>query len=466
MTSAFQDVAIERAILGGLLADFSLYGMESPAWRAANALKSDDMADVKHALVLGAMRQVFEAGTTPDYLSVAVALKNAGHLVSVGGPAFLMGLDAGIGFTGNMAKNVALVRDLARRRRLDAMYEAAKAELSDTTKPISVVAGVQAERIAALSVETDEEVERMGDADVEAVNQRWDDFYNGKPGRFLPVGIDVVDGIFKGFTHNLNLIGGKASIGKTAFVAEIAWGWMERGLPGGIFGLEDGTEWLWERHCSRKVGIPYADVGECVLHEYQLGTYETAYHRAREMLGKMLFTHTVSGLDAPGLLEKAKRWIRKGAKWILIDHGGRIEHEAKEKESFNLSIKRTVQALDDLAHNSGVPIIVNWHFNRPGSAAGLPTMEAFRESGYLEAFSGTMLGLWERQQDEGMLLLTCVKNRKGKRDWTVALERDAKHGLVHRTGGRVIDLKAEADAARLEEEAARAARGTRRGARF
>ena len=450
--SALEAVDVEREIIGNLLAN-------SDGWPHAEGLLPEDFSQANHGVIFRAMLAVRARGLEPDHLTLAEQLKVQGQLVAVGGPAALMAMDAGVGLFANFPKHIATLKSLARHRAVAAAYRAAAAEAEDPTKPLPVLAASTSQRVLAYADADDGDADRMGDADVEAVNDRWLRHYEGEAGPFLPVGIDAIDGIFKGFHTNVNLIGGKASIGKTAKVATIVWGWLEKGIPGGIFGLEDGTEWLWERHCSRKVGIPYADVGACYLHEYQMGSYQDAMEKARVMLGTLLRTHCVSGLSGPDLLAKARRWIKRGAKWILIDHGGRIEHQrTHDKEDNALGIKRTVQALDDLAHNEGVPIIVNWHFNRSGAIAGLPTMEAFRETGYLEMFAGSMLGLWERPENEGELLVTCVKNRKGPRDWTVAVQRDAKHGLVHPVNARLLDLKAEAQEARALRESERSPR--------
>lgn len=447
---------IERDVIGNLLAN-------PDGWAHAEGLKSEDFADINRATIFEAMLAVRAKHLVPDHLTVAEELKAQGKLVAVGGPAALMGFDVGVGLFSNFPAHVATLRSLARHRVTAAAYRAAADAAEDPSKPLAATVSATSQRVLVYADADDGDEDRMGDADVEAVHDRWMRHYQGEAGPFLPVGIDAIDAVFKGFHTNVNLVGGKASVGKTAFMASVVWGWLERGIPGGIFGLEDGTEWLWERHCSRKVGIPYGDVGACYLHEYQMGSYVDAMEKARVMLGTLLRTHCVSGLSGPDLLAKARRWIKRGAKWLLIDHGGRIEHQrTHDKEDNALGIKRTVQALDDIAHNEGVPIIVNWHFNRSGAIAGLPTMEAFRETGYLEMFAGSMLGLWERQENEGEILTTCVKNRKGARDWTAAVTRDAKHGLVHSVGARMLDLKAEAQQARALREAERSPRGGRK----
>lgn len=442
------DVEAERAVLGAVLVERRLSD-------AARGLTPEDFGHAQHAAIWRAMVALHAGGIPVDHLTLAERLRAAGTLAQAGGPAYLMVLDTPMAT--HAAAHVATVKDRALRRGLLERARALAQEARNLrTAPAGTAyrAGQDFRQLAAVGAG---DADEMGSVDVLEVAQKWEDFYAGAPPPQLSAGLPVLEEAgFKGFLPNLNLVGGKASMGKTAFVASVVWGWLKEGKTGGIFGLEDGTSWLVKRHVSRHLGIPLGDVGACRLHDYQQDRYADFMGRAADMLGRLLFVHRTSGLEAPELLRKAERWIARGARWLVIDHGGRIGHtSADSKERYDLGIKRTVEALDNLAHNTGVPILVNWHYNRAG-AVGKPTMEAFKESGYLEAFSGTMLGLWERpEQNPDCLLVTVLKNREGPRDVTVAIPRDAKHGLVRMEGGYVLDLRAEADAERAQQQAAR-----------
>lgn len=440
----------ERAVLGSCL----LEGHIPPV---AQALRPEDFGAVAHGLIFRAMLEVAATGIRVDGLTVSERLKVLGSLQPAGGPAYLMGLDQSVPTVANLSAYVSTVKDRAFRRTLKARARALDEAANNLAMRPAFAAQEASATLADLALSGGDDRDEMGDVDVAELNDRWDAYARGEFSPFLGTGLEALAEIFRGFLCNLNLVGGKASMGKTAFVAQMVWGWLKRGIPGGIFGLEDGTGWLVERHCARALSIDLGDVAACRLNAWQEESYQQFMADAHGMLGRLLRVHRTSGLEAPDLLRKARRWIANGAKWIVIDHGGRIGHQSKsERESENLKIKATVQALDDLAHNASVPIIVNWHFNRDGGKReGRPTMEDYRESGYLEAFSGTMLGLWERDNNPGMLLCTVVKNRKGPRDVTVALERDARCGLVKPSGGYAIDHAAEREQERAERQSSR-----------
>ena len=112
------------------------------------------------------------------------------------------------------------------------------------------------------------------------------------------------------------------------------------------------------------------------------------------------------------------------------------------------AIAPILDQLATLGDRHKVAIIVNWHLNRDGEDEERPRMRDYKESGYLDAAARAMLGLWEQKSRPGYLLVTGVKATEGKRDWTVAIERDAEHALVHSLGGYEVDFAAEAQAAK------------------
>jgi replicative DNA helicase len=242
------------------------------------------------------------------------------------------------------------------------------------------------------------------------------------------------------------------------------WHWLaELKLPGGVFGLEDGADWLLERATARKVGIPYGDVGACRLHDHQQVALQEWMGQAHRVLEDRLFIHESPAIDFPDLLSTARQWVRAGARWIVIDHGLRIRYQASgSRERLDLTIGNAMNALADFGIKAGVPVVLCWHLNRDSEEEAPPKRSDFKESGYLDAAARTMLGLWKQKDRPGSVLTTVVKCTKGEEGATFALERDAPHGLIHSTGGYEVDFAAEAEAARRAKEHQRAETKPRR----
>lgn len=443
------DVQAEKAVLGAVLAS---------ATRAqVGDLRPEDFSEPAHQHIWEAVCGLFAQGASVDHLSLSESLKVRGRLVEVGGPAYIMRLDVSedghhrFWSDTSVRQHVAILKDRAMRRALAAHGKRLEAASYDLNLRPDIIASSAVQALLASETRTQEE---PPDIDIAELAEQWFDFMervaSGVPtgldnGFQLRTGIEVLDTLFA-FVNNLNVIGGRASMGKTALVAEIIWNWLRSDIRGGIVGLEDGTKWLTRRHLSRSLGLPVANIGACRLHEHQMGHLQDWMDRTSAMYRKSLKIHRAGGIDAPGLIALVQRWIGDGLRWIVIDHGLRVSYG--EDKRYDRKIGITLDQLATLGDRHKVAIIVNWHLNRDGEDEVRPKMRDYKESGYLDAAARAMLGLWEQKARPGFLLATGVKATEGKRDWTVAIPRDAEHALVHSVGGYEVDFAGEAQAAK------------------
>lgn len=456
------DPQAERAVLASVLAEVATRAM-------VGDLKPEDFSQKPFIKTWESVLALYAQGKATDYLSVADQLRAMGWLTEVeaalGGPGGLQTLDEtgrALYLSGaSISQHVAIVKDRAMRRRLAAHAKRLEAFTYDLNVRPEVMASSAVQALLASEVSTHEE---PPDIDIVELAEQWFAFMervdSGVPlgldnGFQLKTGVDVLDALFS-FVNNLNVIGGRASMGKTALIAEIIWNWLTANIRGGIVGLEDGTKWLTRRHLSRSLGLPVASMGACRLHEHQMGHMQSWMERASALYRQNLRIHRAGGIDAPGLLSLVQRWIGDGLRWVVIDHGLRVNYG--DDKRYDRKIGITLDQLATLGDRHKVAIIVNWHLNRDGEDEQRPKMRDYKESGYLDAAARAMLGLWEQKSRPGYLLVTGVKATEGKRDWTVAVERDAEHALVHSVGGYEVDFAAEAEAAKEAAAAEKAAK--------
>ncbi len=437
------DVGAESALLG-----LVIQGL--PVLEAGN-LRPEDFSEPKHGQIWAAAQAVAAQGQAVELTALASALQVRGHLAEVGGPAYLMHLDSTPGLASNAGVYSAAIQDKASRRALVALARRFAEAARDELQPVSRVALEAAQAFG--DVRAGGGLQRGGKL-VLALSERWERYAKGETNPYLPLPFDALDETFKGFVNNLNVVGGRSGIGKTAFVAECMWHWLvDLKLPGGVFGLEDGADWLIERATARRIGIPYGAVGACRLHEHQQTDLQNWLGRMHEVLEERLFIHESPAIDFADLLAEARRWVREGARWIVIDHGLRIRYQAPgSRERLDLTIGNAMNALADFGIRAGVPVVLCWHLNRDSEEESPPKRSDFKESGYLDAAARTMLGLWKHAKKPGRVLATVVKSTKGQEGHTYALERDAEHGLIHAKGGELWDIEAEKRAERETQE--------------
>jgi len=227
-----------------------------------------------------------------------------------------------------------------------------------------------------------------------------------------------------------------------------------------------------DRPTARHMGIPYGDVGACRLGGSNEDAQRYQQEKLHEWLGWMhdayernlfLYDTTDTGLDTdapsisfPDLLAEARRMIQAGARWIVVDHGLRVEYPLRGRDDRrDLAIGRALDTLANLGMRTGVPIIVLWHLNRESDEATQPKRSDLKEGATVDAAARTITALWRHPAKQGVQLVTTVKATKQKEGVTAALEIDGEAGLLRTAGGYVVDFQAERAAAQADEPRSR-----------
>lgn len=438
------DAQAERAVIGAVLCG---------ATRTQVAdVRPEDFTEAR-VYVWQAVERLFSQGAAVDHLTLSEALKVAGRLVEVGGPAELMRMDSGGRLSlAALPQHVAIIRDRARRRRLHEAGERLKAMAYDLNLPTDRIASHGAQ--AALTAGGTSDGDEAGDVDLWEINDRWsawaqmseEERARHAPYLPMPWGWMREAGVY-GFPESLSVVAGRSGIGKTALLSTCMAYWL-RVLPhqGAVIGLEDGTAWLDERWIASSLGINYAEVGTARLTPWQEEKYAEHVQHVGPMLHQKLRKYRRAGMTAGQLLARCRRWVDEGVKWIVVDHGLRVVYEPDGRLREDKVIGNTMDALSNLALNTRTHIIVAWHLNRASDDDSMPTQGDLKESGYLDAAARAIYGLWRK---DNRTLCTVVKATKvAPVGMTCEFAWKDRSGMFDTTQGRVVDFAAEARAAK------------------
>lgn len=465
----------ERALLGLVL---------------AGRLPMTDVSEVPPAWLAGpGHRQAWECclalaatGSRPDVITLPERLKARGWLPEVGKGAvdgegrphnplsYLMSLDVTVASTDNVRAYVAAIREAAQRREIAGAGQLVTGLAHDPHVPPARAA---LEGIQALQGVKSARPLRMGGKDVIAQQDRWEKAMRGEIQPYLRVPHEALAEVFPGFVSNLNVVAARSGGFKTGLMTDCIWHWIDTlKIKGGVFGLEDGTGWAFDRLTARQLGINYGGVGYERLHETQQELYSAWCERAFPVLQERLFVYDTSEVDEealasdtpvadwPDVLQEIKRWIGEGARFIVIDHGLRIRYTSDAKARYDMAIGRAMDTLATLGARHNCAIIVLWHLSRNGEEKEMPKMSDLKESGYLDAAMRACLINWEHDDFPGQVLTTTVKHTRAAKGVTVALEKEqgGRFGLLHREHGRVVDWAEEAQKRQTAKDAAKAER--------
>jgi replicative DNA helicase len=402
-------------------------------------------------------------GHLVDHLTLAERLKALGVLAEVGGPEYLMALDQSVPLVGNLRAYCEQLRDYAQRRALDAHGAAVQVAARDFSRAPVSTAVEAAARFASLDAEA---VDESAEGDLMDILTDWDAVRKGEIGEpYLPLPWQwMTEAGVKGFPQSLSVWSGRSGIGKTAGLSTCMAHWLwTRPEVGGVFGLEDGTRWLPERWLAYKLGMDYADVGasSARLTIAQEQAMEDFAPRLHDILRGKLKRYKRPGIKASELVARCRRWVSEGVKWIVIDHGLRVDYEAGKGRE-DIAIGRTVDALANLAFDRKVHIIAAWHLNRANDDNSMPQRKDLKESGYLDAAARLILGAWRQPtgpDGQPRTLLTVVKaNKVAPEGLTGCLQWAGRSGMFEPRGGYVVDFAAERQKTKDTEHAARASR--------
>lgn len=411
-----------------------------------------------------------------DCLTVAERLKARGRLHECGGPHGLIDLTNGVAMTWNLPAYVGILQNRMLRRRLEETAANLKRAAEDLgADPVTAAAGA-ATSLGAIRGER--RLKRAGNL-VYRLADKWahniEAAANGK--QVIPClpwpHIGMVNGPPRG---RVSIVAGRSGNFKSGLVSDGAWFWAHSlKEPGGIIGLEDGCDWWTERLAARATGVDYGDVGYVRIDDGQQTALGNWCAYAHDTLEARVFYEdyseegdATSSISFPEVFGVIQRMTEAGAKWIVIDHGLRIDWlKGARVERYDMAIGQGMARCSRYAERTGVALIFLWHLNRAQQEGSIPQRSDLKESGYVDAEARRIDILWKQASRPGFQMVTTVKATKGEEGVTVALPlTDARFGLLARTGGHRVDFEAEEQERRGRAAAEKAAKSGKRARLF
>jgi replicative DNA helicase len=392
-----QDLAAERAVLGAVLADNSVIA------NVAEIVHPDDFASAAHSQIFAAMLALDLQQRSVDHLTLSEELKVRGHLVEVGGPPYLMGLDAVVPFAGNAGQYAQIVKEQAIRRRLAA-----------AGREIQELAGQETGELDALIDEAERKVfliaEKRREGDLKPVRELMErtlelvDTLNrsstGVTG--LSTGFIDLDLQLTGFHRGeLLVLAARPGIGKTSLALNIALhAALKEEKAVGIFSLEMPADQLLMRllASSARVDMKKLRGGRLTAHDQ-----EKFQQLAGALFNAPLYIDDSGTLSSFELRAKARRLKQKEPRLgLLVVDYLQLMHQKGKVENRQLEVSEISRSLKALAKELDVPVLALSQLNRKieERKGGKPMLSDLRESGAIEQDADVVMFI-HRDEDSG-----------------------------------------------------------------
>ncbi len=377
-----QNVEAEQSVLGAMLIE-----REAIA-KVAEFLRPVDFYREAHRLVYNAVLQLFNKNDAVDLITVVESLRKEDKLEAAGGIAYVTSLANYVPTAANVLYHARIVEEKALLRQLihAATYIAGMGyEASDEVTMIMDKAEQMILEVANRKVGHD--FTPIKSIIFDTFN-KIEQLYASKGGiTGLPTGFKDLDRLMSGLQpSDLILIAARPSMGKTAFVLNIAQHVAIREKkPVAFFSLEMSKEQLVQRMLCAEAAI---DAQRLRIGELEENDWGKLVKAADRLSSAPIYIDDTAGITVVEMRAKARRLkIEHGLQLVIIDYlqlmqgatGSRSENRQQE-------ISEISRFLKGLAREMNVPVIALSQLSRSVESRQVkrPMLSDLRESGSLE----------------------------------------------------------------------------------
>ncbi len=421
-----QNLEAERSILGGVLIDNGAIN------RVLEMLRPADFHRKAHRLIFERMIEINRKGEPVDLITLNDALKAAGTLDDVGGPAYIASLADEVPTAANITYYAKIVREKAVLRDLISVATDIITKAYEESGDIDDFLDKAESKIFEIS-ETKVRPSFSNIKDIvkdsfKTIEELYDrkEMVTG-----VPTGFTDLDHMTSGFQpSDLIIVAGRPSMGKTAFCLNIALNSVreerESRKPVAIFSLEMSKEQLVTRMLCSEARVDANKLRRGYLAESDWPKLTRAAGVISEAPIYIDDTPAISVLE---MRAKARRLQaeHKGLGMIIVDYlqlmRGREGAERREQEISEIS-----RSLKALAKELNVPVVALSQLSRAVEQRGgdkRPILSDLRESGSIEQDADVVLFVFReevyKRDDEDV---------KGEAEIIIGKQRNGPTGTV------------------------------------
>lgn len=419
-----QNIEAEQSVLGAILLD------NDALYTSFELITQDDFYKDSNRKIFIAMTELLEKNEPIDIITLTNHLRKKDNLDSIGGVQYLTSLASMIPTSANVRFHAKIVREKSMVRGLLRSVTDIARNVYETEQDAEELIDYAEKTIFDLSEKRINKPFSLLKDLIKDSFQMIEKLYDKKETvTGVPSGFKELDELTTGLQKSdLIIIGGRPSMGKTAFSLNIA---QHVGVnlkePVAIFSLEMSQEQLAFRMLCSEAMVDSNNIRKGFIRKDD-------WHKLTSAAGKLaespIFIDDSSAISVLEMRAKARRLKDQphGLSLIIVDYlqlmRGRGNAERREQEISEIS-----RSLKGLAKELKVPVIALSQLNRgveTRTGNRKPTLADLRESGAIEQDADVIIFLY---RDE-------VYNRdsndnKGKAEIIVAKQRNGPTGTIN-----------------------------------
>ena len=323
-----------------------------------------------------------------DSLTLTDRLRMGNKLQEVGGAEYISGLIANVPTTSNAEHYAKIIHEKSILRRIIEGSYATVDEACDEQKEVGDIMDRAQQRLFEIVREEYRDFKDFYTILKESFQVIEEIHKNRGKSIGVETGFTKLDDVITGFQpSNLIIIGGRPSMGKTAFALSIVQNISIRGsepIPVGFFSLEMSHYELCLRLLSAESEVPMEKIRKGALIDTDWPLLIQAANHMRET---PIYIDDSPNLTMLELAAKARQMVKLGVRLIVLDYlqliGGQEANRNYSREQFISSISR---GLKMLAKELNIPIVAISQLSRAPEQRGehRPQLSDLRESGAIE----------------------------------------------------------------------------------
>ncbi len=435
-----QDTEAEFSVLGALMLD------KNAVIQVADTLTPSDFYESKNKKVYQAILELWSRGEPIDLLTVSHELKEKKQLDDIGGIDYLTDLVGSVPTSAHVAHYANIVREKRVRRDLIQASSEINEKAFEEKSFESLLEDVE-QRIFSISQRSRPQRFVSIKDELPAAYERLEKLHRGEKGslRGIATQFHDLDRMLSGLQpSDLIIVGARPSLGKTAFVLDIArQAAITGGKAVGIFSIEMSREQIIDRLIAGQAQIPLWRLRTGRLNDEM--EFALVQQGLDELSKSRMYIDDNASPTLLQMLSMARRLqLEQGIDLIIVDYLQLIQPRTAS-DNMVQQVTEISRGLKALARELNVPVIAVSQLSRDVDKreVKIPRLSDLRESGSLEQDADIVLFIYRKDRER----LDATEEEQKTAEIIIAKHRNGPVGTVklmydqERVGFKNIDTQ-------------------------